>query len=307
MIIYDVNFLEVSYNKPKFSVCAYWDPDGITFANNVTVNFYPYSLFVDRNNTVYVADNSSGRVYQWHESSTTMTRTIFDNLLHPSSLFVTLNGDIYVDNGAKFKVEKWSVNATNSVVVMNVSHPCTGLFVDVANRLYCSLRDEFRVVMQPLDVGVSKFTTVAGIYFNPGRDSNKLRLPEGIFVDINNNLYVADTYNDRIQLFRFGELNGTTVMGRGTSLSIILYHPTGIFLDNDGCLFVVDRDNNRVVASKPNGLYCVVGCSDSLSAPSNQLKYPTIAAFDNHGNIFVADRGNKRIQKFLLKSNSFGK
>ena len=40
----------------------------------------------------------------------------------------------------------------------------------------------------------------------------------GIFVDINLDLYVADYYNHRIQLFRLGELNGITVAGN-TSLN----------------------------------------------------------------------------------------
>jgi hypothetical protein len=119
---------------------------------------------------------------------------------------------------------------------------------------------------------------------------------------------VADYSNSRIQLFRSGQLTGTTIAG-STSLTttITLNDPTGIVLDADKYLFIVDYGNSRIVGSGPTGFRCLVGCSLSAGSASNQLNNPWSLSFDSYGNMFVTDRGNSRIQKFSLMNNSYGK
>jgi hypothetical protein len=78
-------------------------------------------------------------------------------------------------------------------------------------------------------------------------------------------------------------------------------------VDADGYLFIVDNKNHRIVRSSLNGIFCLVGCSNTAAAASNQLNGPMDATFDNYGNIYVNDYGNHRIQKFILMTNSCGK
>jgi hypothetical protein len=59
----------------------------------------------------------------------------------------------------------------------------------------------------------STVTTIAASTSTFGDAENLLWLPTGIFVDVNSDLYVADYGNHRIQLFKFGQLNGSTVAG----------------------------------------------------------------------------------------------
>jgi len=61
-----------------------------------------------------------------------------------------------------------------------------------------------------LDRNSSIKTVLAGVGF-PGSDAHMLDTPLGIFVNTDFDLYVADTYNHRIQLFRPGEIYGRTV------------------------------------------------------------------------------------------------
>jgi hypothetical protein len=306
VIICVVNIIEVSYNQPRLPLCACWNPDGITFANRALIGYFPYSLFVNRNNTIHVADYLNSRIHVWRDGSTVVTKTIFNTLHRPNSLFLNTNGDIYVGGSSVPTVEKWAVNATNSIVVMNVSAPCWGLFVDIANYLYCSIRNKHRVVKQSLGVGTNMISTVAGTG-STGSAPHMLNGPYGIFVDIKCNLYVADCLNDRVQLFKAGQLNGITVAGKSATLSINLNCPIAVFLDNDGNVFIVDTGNHRIIGSTPNGFYCVVGCSGVPGAAPYQLNIPNAAAFDSYGNIFVADTSNNRIQKFMLMANTFGK
>ena len=188
---------------------------------------------------------------------------------------------------------------------MTVNSPCSGLFIDISNTLYCSMGSRDQVLKRSLNDSAMTTTTIAGSA-SSGSGSNQLWYPEGIFVDINFDLYVADSGNDRIQLFPSGELNGITVAGSGSpNITITLSLPYAVVLDADHYLFIADKGNHRIIGSGPYGFRCLVGCSGSGSG-SNQLAYPTSLSFDIDGNLFVADSNNNRIQKFILMTNSCG-
>ena len=189
---------------------------------------------------------------------------------------------------------------------MCVGVSCFGLFVDISDTVYCSMYSRHQVVKRWLNDNTNVSTTVAG-NGTAGSLSNQLVLPVGIFVDTNFDLYVADNGNNRIQLFKLGQLNGITVAGTGSlNTTITLRYPTAVVLDADKYLFIVDKQNNRIIGSDSKGFRCIVGCSGS-GAASNQLTTPEMLWFDSYGNLFVADRGNNRIQKFFLYTNSCGK
>jgi hypothetical protein len=228
-------------------------------------------------------------------------------LLTPYSIFVTIDGDIYVNNDKLMgRIDKWSLNTNTSVVAMDVGQKCFGLFVDINDILYCSMRDHHQVVIKSLNSVSDVLTTVAGIGCS-GSTSNRLNSPHGIFVNINFDLYVADCGNNRIQLFQSDQLDGITVAGDGATDTISLRCPTGIVLDADNYLFIVDSSNHRIVGSGPNGFRCLVGCSRSFCSASSPLNQPWSLSFDSYGNMFVTDQNNHRIQRFLLSTNSFGK
>ncbi len=243
----------------------------------------------------------------WFNNSINPTRTISGDLLQPWSLFVTTSGDIYVDNaGWNNQVSKRTLNTNSSFDAMYIGAACYGLFVDINNTLYCSLHDLNQVVAKSLNNNSNTTIIVAGTN-QSGSTSNLLHYPEGIFVDINFDLYVADYKNNRIQLFHLGQLNATTVAGnKSSNPTITLNGPAGIVLDADGYLFIVENNKNRIIGSGPNGFRCVAGCSGNGSA-SNQLSGPQTLSFDSYGNMFVTDWGNSRIQKFILLTNSSGK
>ncbi|CAF3882100.1 unnamed protein product, partial [Adineta steineri] len=289
----------IAYNQPKFCGNATWNPTAITFATNATIGFTPNGIFVNANNTVYVADRTNNRVQVWLNGSTTPTRTISGGLVLPYSVFAADNGDIYVDNGySSYEVDKWMLNSTSSVAVMYMCGACYSLFIDISSTLYCTMYASHKVISQSLSTRLPIWSTVAGTG-TYGSTSITLYYPRGIFVDSNLNLYVADMYNSRIQKFASGQINGTTVL-TGT---ITLSHPTAVNLDADGYLFIVDSYNYRIIGSGPYGFRCIAACSGAYGSTASTLYNPSTLGFDSYGNIFVADTSNNRIQKFLLITN----
>ena len=254
-----------------------------------------------------MANRDTGNILIWLNGSATMTTTIVASLATPSCLFVTANDQIFLDNQPpNSRVDRWMPNQTQLSSPMIVNGYCSGLFVDINNNLYCSNRDQHQVLRRSLNSEVNTLAIVAGTGC-AGSSPNTLQGPNGIFVTIDLNVYIADGNNNRVQLFRPEELNATTVAGAGSIGTISLSAPTGVVLDADGYLFIVDQSNHRIVGSSPDGFRCVVGCSGSRGSVSHQLDTPQTLSFDNNGNMFVMDRGNNRIQKFLLSNNPCGK
>ncbi|UJR24498.1 hypothetical protein I4U23_005873 [Adineta vaga] len=294
----------ISWNQPRFCVNASWNSSGMTFADNNTITgFKPDFIFIDRNDTIYVAIADMNSVFIWFKGNSNNTRILSGNLETPKSLFVKENGDIYVENGRHHQIDKWTINSSISVPIASVISQCNGLFIDHNNRIYCSISDNYQVLKISLISGIN-FTQIVAGNGTQGSISTLLKYPNGIFVDEYFNLYVADSGNDRIQKFPQGQLNGTTLVGTGGLDPFTLQNPFGIAFDGNGYLYIVERSSSRVIGSGPNGFRCIIRCSVSTGSASNQLYYPSSLSFDSTGNLYVADTGNLRIQKYLLSTNS---
>ena len=139
-----------------------------------------------------------------------------------------------------------------------------------------------------------------------GIAQNELNEPWGIFVDTEFNLYVADAANNRVQLFRPGQLNGITVAGAGVPNGLQLKFPTDVVVDMNGFLFVADNQHNRVIRVKGNEYACIAGCSGTNGSAANELHKAYAVRLDSHGHLYVADEANDRIQKFNLFSSGCG-
>ena len=177
------------------------------------------------------------------------------------------------------------------------------MFIDLNDNLYCSLFNQHRVTLVSCNKYNTTPITVAGTGVD-GSSSSQLKLPWGIFVDTNFDLYVADTGNHRIQRFRPGQLNGTTVAGLGTPSNLTLNNPTDVILDGNGYMYIADNDHHRVVRVGPADYRCIAGCNGGPGSNSSQLYKSYSLRFDTIGNMYVADEFNHRIQKFLFLVDS---
>jgi len=139
--------------------------------------------------------------------------------------------------------------------------------------------------------------------------------PQGVAVDSADNVYVADSGNDRIQKFdssgTFLDKWGSPGSGDGQFNS-----PRGVAVDSSGNVHVAESSNHRVQEFDSSGTFlrmwgwgvddgsnefqiCTSGCQGGIfGSGDGQFFSPRDVAVDLSGNVYVADSGNDRIQKF---------
>ena len=266
----------------------------------------PRGIFIDDESNVYSLCNAGRHLsVWWQRNQTNPLNILIDNVTQYTTLFVSAEREAFFETTkAPGHIVKRYVDAVNSTFVAQFSHYCFGLFIDLNNTLYCSLRYAHQVEMASL-AGMNKTVTIRAGNGSAGATSWQLDAPWGIFVDTNFDLYVADSQNNRIQRFRQGSLNGTTVAGSQIPFNLSLNNPTDVVLDASGNLYIADNRNSRIVRVTPTDSQCLLGCSGGGSN-ANQFSAAYSLRFDSHGNLFVADEGNRRIQKFYLIHNCQG-
>src|ERR1039458_5040023 len=132
----------------------------------------------------------------------------------------------------------------------------------------------------------------------------------GVAVDSAGNLYIADTWNNRIRKVSGGTI--TTVAGNGTfgysgdggpATSALLNLPSGVAVDSVGNFYIADALNNRIRKVSGGTITTVAGkgdegfSGDGGSATSASLYHPKGVDVDSAGNLYIADTGNYRIRK----------
>ncbi len=121
--------------------------------------------------------------------------------------------------------------------------------------------------------------------------------PAGISCDLAGNIYVADSFNNRIRKVTSGGLV-TTVAGStfgytdATAAAAQFSQPNGVTCDASGYLFVADTSSQRIRAISPSGVVTTVsgtGASGTLDGAGNVATFtsPFCSCIDGSGNLYV--------------------
>ena len=174
-------------------------------------------------------------------------------------------------------------------------------------------------------------------------NNNTMSAGGGVVLDGSGNLYVADTYNNRVLYFTVGSTTATRVYGQGgdfttntshggfdptnlynplqcytdpTLSANSLNHPYGLALDGSGNLYVADTWNSRVLyypagtttATRlygQGGSYTSCLPNDIASTPNaDSLALPMGLALDGSGDLYVADTQNNRVLHYPAGSTT---
>ncbi len=187
-------------------------------------------------------------------------------------------------------------------VVRNFSADCSGTIETAGEGRECNVTNEFLVKEY---LFLSKWGSL-------GSADSQFILPTGVAVNpTTGNVYVADTQNNRIQVF---DSNGTfiTKFGSGGSGDGQFFGPVGIAVNPlTGSVYVVDQANSRIQVFDSAGTF--ITKFGSGGSGDGQFSFPLgVAVNPSTGNVFVADTGNNRIQvfdsngTFITKFGSFG-
>ena len=182
-----------------------------------------------------------------------------------------------------------------------------------------------------IDAATGTITTVAGtgaLGFS-GDDgpatAATLNLPNGVAVDADGNVFIADTWNERIR--RVDAATGTITTYAGLGLggyagdgvaadTTNLQKPIGLVLDGNGDLLVTDSYNHRIrkIDHVSTVITTVVGSGfnggafggyngDDRLATTAHLAFPTGLAIAPDGDIVFTDQRNQRIRRVDAVSN----
>jgi RHS repeat-associated protein len=219
----------------------------------------PYGLASDPAGNVYIADTSGNRIQEIVASN------------HTQWGQQMIAGDVYTVAGsaAGFAGNSGDGGPARSALL----HLPSGVATDAAGDLYIADLGNSRV--QEVSAATGNISTIAGsssgaagISGDGGPATSALLYnPAGLAVDPAGDVYIADTYNSRVQeVFASGGSQwgqhmiagdiytvagsatgsfGSTGDG-GPGSSALLSHPTGVAVDAAGNLYIADWFNNRV-------------------------------------------------------------
>jgi sugar lactone lactonase YvrE len=246
----------------------------------------------------------------------------------PRNLGVDSQGNVYIADLYGERIRKVATDGTISTLVNSVLAGFGGdggpvsaaLFggtrdvaADSAGNIYISdVRNDRIRRIDPNGI-VSTFAgSGAGPFGGDGGPATqaKLYIPLSISLDPADNLYFADTGNDRI---RKVDTNGiiTTIAGTGTSgfsgdngpatnAQIICRH--GLAVDRRGNVYFSDQANHRLRKISTTGVISTIAGDGKEAlgggggpATAASLKFPDGVAVDHAGNLFVTD--NARIRR----------
>ena len=242
-----------------------------------------------------------------------------------------ISGNLYfsdTSNSAIRFVNKQTSNITTIVGIIGVSggdgdddvatsatlnYPC-GLSLDtIHNLLYIADASNNKIRLVTLSSGI--ITTYAGTGTSGSSGDNgvavtaQLNYPEGCACDLNGNVFIADTFNNRIRKVNsagiISNFAGSGIYGSSgdgaKAINARLAFPNTVATDRFGNVYIADTYNNKIrlvnlkgIISKfaGTGIYTSGPNINGVLAKSAHLNYPIGLTVDYSGNVYIADSNN---------------
>lgn len=292
-----------------------------------TVNFRVRKIAASDGRITTVAGNGDYLYLPEHENKPATEASLF----FPTSVAVDSSGNLYIADAYNSRVRKVAANRITTLAGNGefdysgdggaatsaaLNYPL-GLAVDKAGNVF--IADTDNSVVRRVDAQTGIITTVAGNgkfeFSGDGKPATEagLYLPEAVALDAAGNLFISDSFNDRVRRVDVVTKIITTYAGNefygfagdgGPATKASLFSPEGLAFDAAGNLLIADGANNRIrrVDAQSGVITTVIGNGlwdplyDNGPARIASLDYPTSVAVDPSGNLFIADNGSNRIR-----------
>jgi sugar lactone lactonase YvrE len=266
-------------------------------------------MYVDDDQTIYVADCNNHRIVAWKSGATAGQIMAGGNgggnrmnqLNEPMDVIIDKErNNLIICDVSNRRVVQWPRHhgSTGQVIIADID--CCRLTMDKDGYLYVS--DFVKHEVRRWKVGDASGTLVAGGN-GRGNGLHQLNFPTFIFVDEDHSIYVSDRDNHRVMKWMKGAKQGIIVAGgQGEGISLTqLSHPQGLIVDHLGTVYVTDRGNHQIRRWFKGALQgdVIVG-GNGEGKQANQFNNPLGLSFDRQGNLYVADCLNHRIQRFNI-------
>ena len=264
-----------------------------------------YGLYLDDNQTVYVADFWNSRIMAWPVGAThgklVVGGKVFGKKIMPQTVIIDKrDGSFIICDWEYGQVFRWHphIHKADSVVVPDII--CKGMAMDDRGFLYVS--DSKNDEIRRWQIGDKQGTLVAGGH-GEGDRLDQLNGPSFVFVDGNYTVYVTDTFNNRVMKWKEGAQEGVIVAGGNGNGNATnqLYYPTAAVVDTTGAIYVSDSVNARIMRwfeGDNEGVLMFGG--NGKGNRTDQLYIPCELAVARHEYLYVFDSENSRVQRFEL-------
>lgn len=270
----------------------------------------PFDIAIDQEGFVYVTDTGNRRVQKFSSEGKFIRQWGEDLFEKPAGITIGLDDAVYVSDYFKDEIFKFSRDG-KLLLRWGKSGSDEGEFdapvgVAVGSQEDVYVVDEYNHRVQKF-TGNGKFLLAWGkrgkvnsilsainFLLSEGQEE-ELYYPSRIAVGLDNLVYVADSYNNRVQVF---SSNGRFVRkwggmgiwgGRFRVASAIAFDPKGH-------VYVGDFYNNRIQKFTRGGNYLTQ--FEAKGDGGLGLKGPTGLAIDQDGNLYIVDFHHDRILKF---------
>ena len=142
-----------------------------------------------------------------------------------------------------------------------------------------------------------------------GSGEGQFNYPKGMAVDEKGRVYVADSYNHRVQVF---DANGRFLRQWGSQGNEAgqFQEPWGIAVGADGTVYVADTWNHRIQKFDAEGKWLqqwgTFGDTGGVLGATGVFYGPRDLAVEANGGVLVSDTGNKRILRFTTEGQFVG-
>jgi DNA-binding beta-propeller fold protein YncE len=260
----------------------------------------PYGVAADSKGNIYVADTYVGAIFIFNPET--------DNVE-----FIHNGKDVHFEQIIGLAMDEddrlfVSDSHLRTVFVFDAAHRLVGSFgqesLERPSGIAIDTRNRFLYVADVVKDHIAVFDadrfkllrTIGGPPAKVGdEDAGTFARPTNVAVDANGNVYVADTLNDRIQVFD-AEGNFISMFGRAGDGPGAFGRPKGLAVDRDGHIWVADTSMDRVqVFDREGRLAGFFGMHGTLPG---QFILPTGIAIDKQNRVLVSEQFKGRVQVF---------